>query len=254
MGRDQAVRQHKHDFRRYRRNPLQVRQSGSEPTRQKSVKRESNQLARLQWSGLVRFFRHYPLALLLVAWIVLLLMAGVAIMDMTSLSASKPQVSQAVPIAVASNLPQSAEIPTEIAPTPTAPAPASVPQPGHNSLPLFSLVAIALSCALGCMIILQSLKPRHRPPERSRSSVFSKPASQKPKASAPKTASRIQQNAQIKTEPAQPKQAQNAQIQGGSSIVPSIVPPSISQPLDWEEPSLADHLDLRQKRPLSHWL
>lgn len=33
-----------------------------------------------------------------------------------------------------------------------------------------------------------------------------------------------------------------------------VLPADQSHPLDWDEPSLADSLDLRQRRPLSDWL
>jgi hypothetical protein len=241
--RQQTVRQSQDDSRRHPRHPSQIRRSAAD-IRQKSAKSGENVPEQRRQLGLVRFFRRYPLALLTAAWIGFLLIAIVAFRDMTSLDTSNPQVlSPAIssPIAVSPDLSaQPAEIPIQISPTPE---PSPKLQSTEGSLPILSLVAIALSCAVGCMIILQALKPR-RPPERSHSSAFSKPAaSRRSKALGTRAVSKFQQTIQ-------PQLVASAD----SAIIPSVVPSDISQPLDWDEPSLADNLDLRQRRPLSHWL
>ncbi|MBW4659686.1 MAG: hypothetical protein KME15_13500 [Drouetiella hepatica Uher 2000/2452] len=255
----QAVRQHHNDPRRHRHSSSKVRHSAVEPTRQKSAEPNERLTRGHKGSQLVQFLRRYPLALLLAVWVVLMLLAGVAILDMTSLGAAKPPVSSGAdaiaPIAPSPDLSaQSSEAPLSQG-SPTAPE--TSPQPGRPSLQLLSLVTIALSCAIGCMIILQGLKPR-RPPERSHSSVFSKSplsksvpsksafsnASHKSRASVTRANSRFQYVAP----------AHSASASTVPSAVSSVVPSRISQPLDWEEPSIADNLDLRQHRPLSDWL
>jgi hypothetical protein len=189
-------------------------------------------LRRQQWLRLLQWVRRYPLLLLLTAWAIFMLMAGAAIMDMVSLGAAKPPASPGA-IADPSVSPQTPALSNS--PLQTAPQLPEQKSPGQSSLPLISLVAIAMSCAMGCVLILQCLKPR-RQPERSSSSVFSKPGSSA-KSRVARTNARVRQGTQTQAEPAI-----------------SVVPSDISQPLDWDEPSLADSVDLRQQRPLSHWL
>ena len=253
---NQAVRQHHNDPRRHRYSPSKVRNSAVEVARQKVAEPNERLTGRLterstgrdRQSGLVLFLRRYPLALLLVAWVAFMLLAGVAVMDMTSLGSAKPPIAN-VPSNASANAPDLLTLPSE-APSSEVPLiqAASEPLPRHD-LPLFSLGAVALSCALGCLIILQVLKPR-RLPERSHSSAFSKSApsksaSQRPQASDTKTNSRFQYAAPAQSSKASPTVP---------LVAPSVVPSHITQPLDWEEPSIADHLDIRQKRPLSYWL
>ena len=233
---NQPVRRQERSSRRYPRDFSKNQRTA--PSLQSSLSQASHSqtlpnLRRQQWLSLLQWVRRYPLLLLLAIWAVLMLMAGAAIMDMVSLGAAKPPAN---PVAIA-NPSVSPQTTLSNSPLPTAPRLPEQKSPGQSSLPLISLVAIAMSCALGCGLILQCLKPR-RQPERSSSSVFSKPGSLKSRAG--RTASaRVRQGTQTQTT---------------SEPAISVVPSDISQPLDWDEPSLADSVDLRQQRPLSHWL
>ncbi|MBI4783209.1 MAG: hypothetical protein HY785_18085 [Oscillatoriophycideae cyanobacterium NC_groundwater_1537_Pr4_S-0.65um_50_18] len=193
-------------------------------------------LRRQQLIKLLQWVKRYPLLLLLAAWAILMLMAGAAIMDMMSLGAAKPPAN---PVAIADPAMSPQTPALSHSPLQKAPQLPEQKSPGQSSLPLISLVAIAMSCAMGCVLILQCLKPR-RQPERSSSSVFSKPGSSPKSRVTGRTA-----NARVR---------QGSQTRATSEPTISVVPSDISQPLDWDEPSLADSVDLRQQRPLSHWL
>ncbi|HEY9641743.1 MAG TPA: hypothetical protein V6C57_14745 [Coleofasciculaceae cyanobacterium] len=202
-------------------------------------------------SKLIQFIQRYPLALLLIAWLVFLLIAGLAVVNMVSIDASKSpansQTSASIPSPAATTSPTAA--PAQ--PFQTAPSvPAERTEPA--SLPIQSLVAIGLSCAIGCLIILQWLKPS-RPAKRMQPPALSNPSSAR--------ASARQRTASSRTSSATAQRTvspPSASPQAASSTSPnhsiSVVPADLSHPLDWDDPSLADSLDIRQKKPLSHWL
>ncbi|HEY9657979.1 MAG TPA: hypothetical protein V6C65_05905, partial [Allocoleopsis sp.] len=104
-----------------------------------------------------------------------------------------------------------------------------------DDLPLTSLVAVAISCAAGSFILC------HRPTQR-------------------KSDRRLHLSSRHRTPPASPSVATEPlvnPIQSAETSIPvraTLVSEEESHPLDWDEPSLADNLDLRQQRPLSHWL
>ncbi|MCU0566993.1 MAG: hypothetical protein MUF49_10390 [Oculatellaceae cyanobacterium Prado106] len=100
-------------------------------------------------------------------------------------------------------------------------------------LPYLSFGAIALSCTVGCLMLSQVLKSPPSP-RLTRSSFLS-------------------HSQPTQTIPGQTEEFQTPPAQSEDSSV-TIVPEDQSHPLDWDEPSLADSLDLRQRRPLSYWL
>ena len=169
-------------------------------------------------SPLIRIFRRYPLLLVLSVWVFFLLLASLAFTTMMSLDYSK----HASPASLT---------PLTSAPIPAPSAASSPIQSTRHSggLPLLALMAIALTCAIGCVVLLRCLQPR-RPVKRLQL-ANSRPANASSK------------SRQIRSE-----------ASTAGTVEASLVPPEINQPLDWEEPSLADSLDLRQRRPLSHWL
>jgi hypothetical protein len=165
-------------------------------------------------SRLIRFVQRYPLVLVFMAWLVFLLIAGLAVVNITSLDASRSQA------------------PSQASPVVQSPAPLSPPQTEPALLPMRSLIAVGLSCAIGCLIMLQCLKPR-RSAKRPQQTVFSAPSA---RAAHPRKIA--------------PHKAAASAAEHKISIVSS----ELSHPLDWDGPSLADSLDIRQKKPLSHWL
>jgi hypothetical protein len=92
----------------------------------------------------------------------------------------------------------------------------------HPALPLLSFGAIAASCALGCLLLSKTARPAPYPVQ------YKEPQPQ----------------------PAEPELSDAAT----QSPPVTVIPKQQNHPLDWDEPSLADSLDLRQRRPLSHWL
>jgi apolipoprotein N-acyltransferase len=203
MGRDQPVR--RQDPRSRQHSKLRHDQLGHDQTAG----------TRQFLSPLIRIFRRYPLLLVLAVWVVFLLLASLAFTTMMSLDYSKHSS------------------PTSLSPLTSAPIPAppSPIQTARHSggLPLMSLIAIALVCAIGCIVLLRCLQPR-RPIKRLQL-AHSRPAASR-------------QRGQIRSEASR----------AAGTVEASLVPPEISQPLDWDEPSLADSLDLRQRSPLSRWL
>jgi hypothetical protein len=105
--------------------------------------------------------------------------------------------------------------------------PVALVEPSHiqtrGTLPLVSFGAIAVSCTLGCLALSQVIRPVARP-----------------------------QKLQREGDSRSGRGCQRVEASETSSAV--VVPTEHDHPLDWDEPSLADSLDLRQRRPLSHWL
>jgi hypothetical protein len=93
------------------------------------------------------------------------------------------------------------------------------------ALPLVSFGAIAASCALGCLLLSRTARPAPYPVQYKEPTPTALP------------------------QPVEPESSDTAQ----PSAV-TVLPKQQNHPLDWDEPSLADSLDLRQRRPLSHWL
>jgi hypothetical protein len=164
--------------------------------------------------GFLGLLRRHPAASVLTLWVGLLLLAGLSTATLVH-----------------------TEVEAKMPPPPEEPAPSQMVMSQHSvaSLegnqdpisPLLSFGAIALSCALGCLLLSRTARPapyliRYKEPE---------PAALPPPV-APDT---------IADESESPKSV-------------TIIPKQQNHPLDWDEPSLADSLDLRQRRPLSHWL
>lgn len=186
--------------------------------------------------------------------------------------------------------PSIATAPSEqISPQPNAALRHRQPKPTAKAAsPLSAVAAILISCAAGCFFLSQWLKPQSLPrhtkmarpigqPRQPRQSLptvpvpvplkFSEPESKRGLLQRPDLPQQIlpQQNL---PQPVQPIQVFNLQTsyQGPATSEASIntdatpessvsvVPTAEDHPLDWNEPSLADSLDLRQRRPLSDWL
>jgi hypothetical protein len=160
-------------------------------------------------------------------------------------------------------------------------------QPSSPASPRSAVGAIALSCAAGCFLLSQWLKPKptsrrrvlfetsQPSPHQKRLSVKLQPqvdaqpvstlpilASEEarlPQLPVPLSVPRLPAASPISFDlnPAQMPSAETAEpvptVQTPTVEV-TVLPDGQSYPLDWNEPSLADSLDLRQRRPLSYWL
>lgn len=168
--------------------------------------------------------------------------------------------------------------PTAIpAPQAASPAlrPSQQPTAPESPSPVLALWMLALSCATGCLLLFQWTKPRRaRTPilvsdkgtqlTASRSQPMNQPSPQLrplPEASV-STSMPAEAQPTSSTSPASisftiqppPRQLSPDSATPAQEVAVTIVPPEHSHPLDWNEPSLADSLDLRQRRPLSYWL
>jgi hypothetical protein len=208
MGRDQPVR---------RQDPRSRQHSKLEH----ELGHDQTSRTRRFLSPLIRLFRRYPLLLVLAVWVIFLLLASLAFTTMMSLDYSKHSSPTSLSPLTSAPIP---------APSAAVPVPSPIASARHSGgLPLLALMAIALTCAIGCVVLLRCLQPR-RPVKRLQL-ANSRPANAS------------SESRQIRSE-----------ASTAGTVEASLVPPEINQPLDWEEPSLADSLDLRQRRPLSHWL
>jgi hypothetical protein len=182
--------------------------------------------AKSSFARLIYLFKRYPLVLLLLTWLAFLLLARVSVTYILSLDyAKRSSPAAALPTAVP---PPIVTAPATRTPAPIVSSPIAPPTAAAKQrLPLLSLFAVALACATGCIILLRYLQP-HRPAKRSPYLTRSKSTATDPSTAKPSATS--------------------------ATIEASIVPTETSHPLDWDEPSLADSLDLRQRQPLSRWL
>jgi hypothetical protein len=196
--------------------------------RSRGATQASTQLVRQKVSLvlLIQAVQRHAVILLLGAWLLSLSVAGVAFIGMIKVDRAE----QPSPVAAPA---------TQVLP-PTASF--TKQQAGERqTLPLLSLGAIAFSCAIGCLLLSRRLHPR-QPTRRLEFSASSRAGATRRLAdsTSPKANSSLQQP--------------SSQTHATNSVPVTVLPPDQSHPLDWDEPSLADSLDIRQKRPLSHWL
>ncbi len=162
------------------------------------------------------------------------------------------------------------------------------PQPAASVSPQSAVGAIALSCAAGCFLLSQGL--RSKPTAKRRIVSETRRSALKQTQPSPQQAQQIEATNSAETPYAeivtpasvQPHPPNGTSIsfdlgvsspQAAEDISPeailstamptdtppiqvevTVLPANQSHPLDWNEPSLADSLDLRQRRPLSYWL
>jgi len=179
--------------------------------------------------GLVR---RYPISSIVGVWATLLLLGGLSTAALVNVNNSKAAKSTQVPSSVVPSL-NSEILPTQYSST------ADHQQPG---LPWFSFGAIALTSTLGCLLFVQTLRSTGYQPVPRKVS--------KAKGFTPSAEIDCQDSL------ASPPQSQSEDSSNAAALVKSVmvVPKQQNHPLDWDEPSLADSLDMRQRRPLSHWL
>lgn len=196
---------------------------------------------------------HHPYRWLGVTWLVLVLVGGVATVAMLKIDPTVPELANG---ASSSENSVSKSFPDQSSLSDTS---ASVQESQPNdlsnhrstlegeqkeSLPLFALGSVAMSCAIGCLLLSYRFRP-HAPREQSR---------------LPRTHRLPRSSAEPRRSSSAARPAESTVIapRSDSSDVPTaasvVVPSGEQNPLDWDEPSLADNLDIRQRRPLSHWL
>lgn len=249
-------------------------------------------LARLKRQRVLRqlalwLFHRHTVLLLLLAWAGAIGATTAAIRSIVDPDASVPtsllptrlpETSRQTPIA----------LPSPPSPVPVIPAPpiTTQKQPDPSS-PLAPVSVMILSCAAGCFLLSRCLtrsvaKPV-RPMRSSQPSPQRKVTQPEPLIMPPAVSSLPIPSLPVSPSPAipaipilpaPPAQTQLAELtvepvvtvepvalgpaEPPADAVPevtvTVMPSDHSHPLDWDEPSLADSLDLRQRRPLSYWL
>jgi hypothetical protein len=106
---------------------------------------------------------------------------------------------------------------------------------------------VAVGCAVGCLMLSRALSTsKASPPPRLPACAYLP----RPPAESAQGKTRKASVKSAAISPLQPRFNQTPH----PAVSPSVVADNEAHPLDWNEPSLADHLDIRQKRPLSRWL
>lgn len=173
--------------------------------------------------GLVR--RH-PIISVFALWVVLLLLAGLSTKALVNVNNSREAK-------IPATEPSTSEMSTQH----------STAEYQKSTFPWLPFGAIALIGTLGCLFLSQTLRstgyqPIQRKTSRTKAAIL------------PQSTETDSQDSPASLKP-QPDGLSNAPLLGRSVTV---VPKQQNHPLDWDEPSLADSLDMRQRRPLSHWL
>lgn len=209
---------------------------------------------------LAHLIRH-PLAMIGVVWLLSMGIGSIAavsifkidpnipaITDQSDHQAQRPVADTALP-----SSPESVDQPNNTAVASEQQVPMAEPthEPKKETLPLFSLGVVALGCAVGCLLLSRHF---HAPPAKQQSRFPSR--SRLPRAVPRPSRSRLSAQEQpISAETIPPEHTPEYSDSEPSASAPvAIVPANENHPLDWDEPSLADDLDIRQQRPVSHWL
>jgi hypothetical protein len=175
--------------------------------------------------------QQHPGFCIVTAWLTFLVLAGLAGMSLVRL---KPQ-------------PQPEPVQTEL----TNPAPGVMPdRPTSSEGESFSqyrtFLLVILGCSTGCLLASRWYGTRQQQSKRSSAAAQVTGATETFDYLPPGRSSAT---------PDRPPQRSNSRSKSESTAVtPVVLPADQDHPLDWDEPSLADSLDLRQRRPLSYWL
>lgn len=182
----------------------------------------------------LRLVRRHPVTSVFVLWVTLVLLAGFS-------------------TAALMNVDNSEEVKTtpesSIEPLTSVPMQLSEIEQQKQVLPWLPFGAIALSATIGCLVLSQTFRavgyqPVQRKVSKARRSTTQQPAT-------PQQLAKIDRpNSSASGNRSQPDSSSDATL----ATAVTVVPKQQNHPLDWDEPSLADSLDIRQRRPLSHWL
>lgn len=280
MGRQPTVRSRRRQSQQHASQPIRPSdQRGLATKRYSSLRKPVSPLSGILW------LQRHTLLIWLVALSLLMGAATAAIMTILDPNASSEQ---AVPT-VASPIP----VPSKrIALEELSPAPSKIAEttpthtykrPDHNrshrlrattpASPQSAVGAIALSCAAGCFLLSQWFKPS-APKRHILFETQSQPSKQVrstqdqllDQTKSTKLASELPAPIELSPPPQPPVTvhlpisfniatvAQPATASSAPTPEITVLPDEQTHPLDWDEPSLADSLDLRQHRPLSYWL
>jgi uncharacterized membrane protein YdfJ with MMPL/SSD domain len=186
---------------------------------------------------MMQWVRRHPIASIFGVWVILIALAGLSTATLVHTSTEATGTESAGTEVAGTEVADAEVAGTEAKMTAlpegqTEPTPVFLTQHAPEmqdgqSMPLISFGAIAVSCTLGCLLLSQVVRPAPRP-----------------------AAKRLYQSRST----ALGRSAADSKEGATSDSAVTVVPAEQNHPLDWDEPSLADSLDLRQRRPLSHWL
>jgi hypothetical protein len=190
----------------------------------------------------VQLFRWgvHPYVLVILAWLLSLAIAGISIVNMIKIDPSVDAIATTTSPTRPETFPESAQELPQIRDRGTVRS-----SEEQGTLPLFSLGAVAFSCAVGCLLMSRRSKPGATLTQRSRSMSSVRRL--------PRETPRPSAITESTTTPIDTPRSSNEDDKAPALNV-SVMPSDQSHPLDWDEPSIADNLDLRQTRPVSYWL
>jgi hypothetical protein len=126
----------------------------------------------------------------------------------------------------------------------------TAPTKHRNRIPLWLFGAIALTCTAGSIVVSKHLAPverTYRRPKRMAPQAAKRRAAKRSRAPiAPPSRQSCRQTSRPPMAKSLPPQAVKVPI--------TVVPSEANHPLDWQDESLADVMDLRRQRSLSSWM
>lgn len=214
-----------------------IQKSTNSPTTQVS----NSQSIRAGDNFLVRLIQAHPFAFLSGAWVVVLVMAALAVNGLTSPG----------PIEQTPTTPVNVQ-------TPVTPESSNISHQG-NKIPVWSLGAIALACAAGSLTISQRLQQsklqQSKRPRKVAKRLKPYPAAKALPPSKQRQLPGAVASGALSLPPghrkAAPMATKAAAITVTTEPVVTVLPAEQSHPLDWGDANLADMMDLRKQQPLS---
>jgi hypothetical protein len=207
----------------------------------------SAQKPRHSFKHLSRALKH-PLMLVGFAWSTVMLIAGIAAVSIVHIEPFEQNIANSDATEQHQPQPETLQPLNDSSPTAT-PQDSNVQPPSRlrvsareeANLPFLTLGLVALSCAATSFF----LSYRSRPKQVGNRSHLPSKHRRLPRHISSKTSFKR------KAESTSSHQENHTFTQ---SAPVTVLPSEQDHPLDWQEPSVADHLDLRQRRPLSYWL
>lgn len=207
-----------------------------------------------RFAQLSRSIVRYPSRWLGATWLVLVGVGGIAGVMMLKIDPIESEVSIAPSSTLPTSFLQNAATPSPEPPQTerqSEPVTSLTPDRSHltpgkskESLPLFALGTVALSCAIGCLLLSYRFSSRS---PKTQARLPLRPTR------LPRPSAAAQRQRAVSVVEATPSEARSTHVDA-SAVTVAVISSHESHPLDWNEPSLADHLDIRQQRPLSRWL
>ncbi|PSB06418.1 hypothetical protein C7B76_29660 [filamentous cyanobacterium CCP2] len=198
----------------------------------------------------LRQYLQHPFWLVGMAWGVTVFVAGVAAINIVKIEPLEQQPSIA-PTVSAHAQPDETQTGPSAEPLSQSEQEANSPLQSQNparpvqaseedNLPFLTLGFVAFSCAVGCFMLSRRAEPRH---------VGNRSHTTHGYRQLPKRSSSTKSRSKQKVD-----RTASSSSHAADKTTVTVISPDEAHPLDWQEPSVADNLDMRQRRPLSYWL